>query len=420
VRIPVIIPNLGSTLRAKTEQLAGEQATIVERIYATIAASNAAYRSLPEPHREDVRAHIALSVELWFKTLLDGESPDADDRELLDAYGRRRVHLGVPLAALLGAIRIGSQELWRVMVGLGMDDREVIDGLLTTVGPCLLVFFEQIARSIGTAYVDEQNQQAPWRQALRNELVCLVFSFPDDVPRFRRTCESLGLDPTIPRVAIALDMASPDMLASLSDSELEQLILSISRQVKIASDDLVRTVHRGRLVIWVPTIRGESMLATDRQMQTYAHALVRAVPQVRDVGVGLMNEGAAGWARSVEEALKALQAGRRRSKDSGVFLYSDLAVTDSVLCSDNVLRYLNSLLERISIEPELLSTLSTYFDQGQHRKLTANAIGIHPNTLNYRLDRIETILGAQLDDPGWISKLDLVVQLRRLSQARDM
>jgi sugar diacid utilization regulator len=407
---------MGPKLRAKTEQLASEHTRIVERVYMAISASEDVYRALPEPHRNDVRAHIAFSVELWFKSLLAGQAPDADDRELLEAYGRRRVHLGVPLAALLGAIRIGAQELWQTMVELGVEDRDVMDGLLNTVCPCLLEFFDRMAQSIGAAYVDEQDRQARWRDSLRNELVCLVFSFPDDGMGFRRACESLDIDPTIPRVALALDVALPEMLASRGESEREQLMLSISRQLKMTSDDLVRTVHRGRLVIWVPTIRGESMLATDRQMQTHAHALVRAVPQVRSVGVGLMNEGAAGWATSVDEAFKALQAGRHSSKGPRVFLYSDLAVIDSVLCSSNVLRYLNSILGRISIEQELLSTLATYFDQDQHRKLTASALGIHPNTLNYRLDRIETILGAHLDDPAWISKLDLVIQLRRLSQ----
>lgn len=415
MRNTVTVPDLGATLRARIEQLASEQARIVERVYTVVAGSDEAYRALPEPHRDDVRAHIAFSVTLWFRTVLGGRDPGPGDRELLEAYGRRRVHLGVPLTALLAAIRIGSQELWQAMVERGLEDREVLEGLLTTVCPCLLGFFDQLAQSVGVAYVDEQQRQARWRQSLRNELVCVVFSFPDDLAGFRRACESLGLDATIPRVALALDLAIPDILASRHEGEVEQLVLAIARQLKLATDDLVTAVHQGRLVIWVPAVRGESMLTTDLRMRTQAHALSRSVSQVLGVGVGLMSEGAAGWATSVDEAFKALQAGRRRGEGPPVFLYSDQAVTDSVLGTENVLRYLNSILERISIEPELLVTLATYFDQGQHRKLTASALGIHPNTLNYRLARLESILGAKLDHPGWISKLDLVIQLRRLS-----
>jgi len=409
-------PELGATLRANIERLASDSDRIVERVYSAVTVSDEAYRTLPAAHRDDVRAHVAFSVGLWFKTLLGGRAPGPEDRDLLEAYGRRRVHLGVPLTALLAAIRIGSLELWQAMVESGVEDREVLTGLLITVCPSLLGFFDQLAQSIGVAYVDEQQRQARWRQSLRNELVCVVFSFPDDVVGFRRACDALGLDSTVPRVALALDLVIPDILASRHEAEVEQLVLAIARQLKLATDDLVSAVHQGRLVIWVPAVRGDSMLTTDRRMRTHAHSLVRAVPQVHGVGVGLMNEGAAGWGMSVDEAFKALQAGRPRGDGPRVFLYSDQAVTDSVLGTDNVLRYLSSILERISIEPELLSTLATYFDQGQHRKLTASALGIHPNTLNYRLARIESILGAQLDNPGWISKLDLVIQLRRLSR----
>lgn len=416
MRISVTVPELGAALRARIEQLASEHDRIAERVYLAVTVSDEAYRKLPEPHRADVRAHVGFSVALWFKVLLGARAPGTGDRDLLEAYGRRRVHLGVPLTALLAAIRIGSQVLWQAMVELGLEDREVREGLITTVCPSLLGFFDQLAQSIGVAYVDEQQRQARWRQSLRNELVYVVLSFPDDVAGFRRACESLGLDSTIPRVALALDLAIPGILASRHESEVEQLLLAIARQLKLATDDLVSATHQGRLVLWVPAVRGESMLATDLRMRTYAQSLVRALSQVHGVGVGLMNEGAAGWAASVDEAFKALQAGRRRGEDPSVFLYSDQAVTDSVLGTDNVLRYFNSLLERISIEPELLSTLATYFDQGQHRKLTASALGIHPNTLNYRLARIESILGAQLDNPGWISKLDLVIQLHRLSR----
>ena len=416
MRISVTVPELGAALRAKIEQLASEQSRIVERVYLAVTLSDEAYRTLPEPHRDDVQAHIAFSVTLWFKTLLGDRATGPGDRDLLEAYGRRRVHLGVPLTALLSAIRIGSLELWQAMVERGAEDREVLEGLLVTVCPCLLGFFDQLAQSIGVAYVDEQQRQARWRQSLRNELVSIVFSFPDDTAGFRRACESLGLDATMPRVALVFDLAIPDILASRHESEAEQLVLAIARQLRLATDDLVTAVHQGRLIIWVPAVRGESMLTTDLRMRTHAHSLVRAVPQVHGVGVGLMNEGAAGWAMSVDEAFKALQAGRRRGEVPSVFVYSDQAVTDSVLGTDNVLRYLNSILERIAIEPELLFTLATYFDQGQHRKLTASALGIHPNTLNYRLARLESILGAKLDNPGWISRLDLVIRLRRLSR----
>lgn len=128
-----------------------------------------------------------------------------------------------------------------------------------------------------------------------------------------------------------------------------------------------------------------------------------------------MNQGPAGWAASADEALKALQSGPRENPDARIYFYSDIVLHEGVRGTDNGLRYLNSLLERLAAEPELLSTLETFFDQLRRRKVTADVLGIHPNTLNHRLERIEALLGAELDDARWIAKLHVAVRLWRRS-----
>ncbi len=45
--------------------------------------------------------------------------------------------------------------------------------------------------------------------------------------------------------------------------------------------------------------------------------------------------------------------------------------------------------------------------------MTAGSLGIHPNTLNYRLDRIEALLDAKIDDPTWIARLFIALRLRK-------
>ncbi|MBN3846792.1 PucR family transcriptional regulator [Paraburkholderia sp. Ac-20342] len=67
----------------------------------------------------------------------------------------------------------------------------------------------------------------------------------------------------------------------------------------------------------------------------------------------------------------------------------------------------------MSGEPKLVSTLEVYLEQNQRRRRTALVPGIPPNTLNCRIERIESLLGASLDDVGWISKLDIAFKLRR-------
>jgi DNA-binding PucR family transcriptional regulator len=52
-----------------------------------------------------------------------------------------------------------------------------------------------------------------------------------------------------------------------------------------------------------------------------------------------------------------------------------------------------------------------------HRKVTAGRLEIHTNTLDYRLSRIESILGAPLSDLGLVATLNTALRLRRISAA---
>lgn len=131
-----------------------------------------------------------------------------------------------------------------------------------------------------------------------------------------------------------------------------------------------------------------------------------------------MNHGARGWARSMEEALKALDFFSGERAERAVRRYSNILVEDGIRGSENALRYLVSLLEQLGNEPDLLLTLETYLNLGRRRGHTAKRLGIHPNTLDYRLGRVEELLGARLADADWVNRLDIALRLRRYSSGR--
>ncbi|WP_305729815.1 PucR family transcriptional regulator [Burkholderia ubonensis] len=103
---------------------------------------------------------------------------------------------------------------------------------------------------------------------------------------------------------------------------------------------------------------------------------------------------------------------RRRGGDGPLHRFSDIAVGECIRSHDSALGYLLSLMQELSGEQDLMLTLETFFANMQRRKVTAAALGVHPNTLDHRLERIENILGVRLDHAAWIAKLEIALKLQ--------
>jgi sugar diacid utilization regulator len=414
--VSIRIPPLKGRLRELTLSLAKEPSVVADRIYEILKANDAGYAELPPVVRQDVKEFLQFSTQLWFKSLLEGSPLTEAEMQVIADSSRRRVHQGLALTSMLRAARLGPRELWRTLLEKVGDDRIARDELLQLFSFYLLDYFDDLSQRMAAAYLDEQFQRTRWRDALRYELLSVIFGFHDDEVAFDRATAALGLDGSVPRVCIAFDVTMPDVLPSHVEGELDRLVLGIARALGVTPDALVRAVHRDRMVVWVPVIRGDSTLAVDNFMQRQAASVVNAIANVHRVGIGLMNHGARGWSASLDEAFKALDGGLRLTPSRPVVSFSEMVLNEGVMRSSASLRYLDSIIERLSHEPDLLSTLGAFFEAGQHRKNASKTLGIHPNTLNYRLGRIEEILGASLDDASWLARLHVALTLRAATE----
>jgi len=410
------VPEISSRLHRRTALLAADLTPVIGRTFAVLNALDE-YRTLTPTARHEVFESVQLSARIWFEVLLSGKSLPEHEISALQQFGRMRVHQRVPLSCVLNAVRIGLREIWRAYVALGEEDATLTEELLVKISPFLFEYFDLLAQITVQTYLTEQYEQASWREPLLHQLYSIVFHSPGDVEGFRATADALGMDFAAPRIALAMDIDVAVLgLASRNDA-LDRIVVAAARHLHAAPDNLVRAWHRQRLIIWVPCPPGDSVSRCDQKMTTYATSLAYAVPEIRRIGIGLMNDGPSGWAASVEEAIRALDFGSGDGTDRRVCAWSSFVIEEGVRRADNVRRYLLSLVEQLSNEPGLLTTLEVYFAKGQRRSTAANALNIHPNTLNYRIERIETILGASLTDVSWIAKLSVALRLRHAVSA---
>lgn len=410
----IYAPKISEQLRERTASLAKNPASVVEPTYDLLMKVEG-YKELPSVVKHDILESLSLSARMWFDSLLTGRPPALEEMNAFYEFGRRRVHQRVPLQSVLRAFRLGSREIWRAYIEFGEQNEAVVNELLFGISPYLFDYFDLMAQSIAQAYLEEQLQQSRWRTALCHQLYSIVFNSPEDLAGFRETAEAIGLDSTAPYVALAIDVDLSGHAGFERERVFDAIEDAAARHLGVQAENMVRAWHRGRLILWLPGTRGNPINQADRLLIERAGALARAIPEIHAIGLGLMNEGAQGWAISVDEATRALDFAATSGTNAPVFPYSRIVIEESARLAVNAQRYLVSLLEQLANEPDLLATLETYFEHGQRRGQSASALGIHPNTLNYRIDRIENLLGASLDDVSWTAKLSVALKLRRLS-----
>lgn len=402
-------PTLSRQLRPTVRALSRQAESIVGRVYVAVRAEVPEYGAVRDASvLAEIESMIRVNVGIWFRALLDGRPPDADTLRPVADFARRRVHQGIPMTSLLHSFRVGCTVLWQAFLDGVQHQHAARDEVLLRISPYMLYHTDLLGQTISHAYADEQRRGERWQSRLQHELCSLVFDRSEDVEGFHERAQALGVDPLARRIALAFLLPPPGQARGSAEDELEALT---SQLAPAGEPRPIGTLRRAHALIWIAVPSGENTIHRERRL---AGQLAQLPAPRAPVGVGLAGMGPQGWRLSAEQALRALDIGRRLAAPAAVFRYSDYVLDDTALQSRNVAGYLESLLELIAPEPHLLETLDCYFLQRRQRKAVAATLAIHPNTLAYRLQRIEALLKGDLDNLSWQSRLSAALLMRRM------
>ena len=137
------------------------------------------------------------------------------------------------------------------------------------------------------------------------------------------------------------------------------------------------------------------------------------------VGVGTIRDGIPGIRRSHGEARQALLLGRRMHGPGHLTLFGDLGVYRLIFAAEGLPEltdlYLQTLGELLTYDRQnnagLVGTLDAFFAANGSPKEAAERLGVHRNTVLYRLDRIREITSYDLDDAGLRMRLQLALHI---------
>ena len=141
-------------------------------------------------------------------------------------------------------------------------------------------------------------------------------------------------------------------------------------------------------------------------------------PATASVGIGNLAGSVNELARSHVEARQALRLARRAGRGSRVTSYRSLGAFRLLLevQSPEALRgFVNEVLGPLlkyaeSRETPLLETLEALVAARWVRRGAARALGIHINSMGYRIERIQGLAGLSLNDPE--TRVAIAIALR--------
>ena len=123
------------------------------------------------------------------------------------------------------------------------------------------------------------------------------------------------------------------------------------------------------------------------------------------------HSGLDGLVKGYGEAKTTLNLGLKLYPDRNVYIYSDIILPRliSQIPQPEQEYFINYYLKNLLKKPQLLKTLGAYFSADLDLRATAQKLNIHKNTLYYRFDKIQKLIG--LNPRSFHNSLKIVLAL---------
>jgi len=327
-----------------------------------------------------------------------------------------RVSAGRPPRPLdVVPVRAGADMLGLLAVGVGEHPTEA-EGRLRALEHGSTVLALELAKERAAAEVERR---------LRGDLVEEVLAGgleADEAERIARQAERLGH--RLPQRAwvVVLEADDDKTEAALgARGQQDRLDGALSGLVRSRLPGALTLVRSASAVFLVPDELAPDLAAVEKlATQVLAAAAPVMKPGSGSVGIGNLANGVGELARSHVEARQALRLTRRAGGRGRIASYRSLGAFRLLLevqSPDALRRFVDELLGPLleyaqSRDTPLLETLEALSAARWVRRAAARQLGIHINSMTYRVERIQALTGLQLDDPETRVAISIALRAR--------
>jgi sugar diacid utilization regulator len=366
-------------------------------------------------------AHLGRCVVIQdhIRRVIAGASPDGDD------HWRRLTEPGAEPEPLSVAVRVGREVAGHLLLSaeqeIGPIDRALVDVAVTGVAL-------EFAKIRATLEVEER---------LRGEAMSdlLTGTYPNEAAMSARAAR-LGLDLGRPHDLLVIDVArdvedrgSGERVddGEVPEDDLERRVVAVVREHLAARAPRSVTVPHGGAVIVLAArpARGE------RDLRALGAELTTVLEGA--AGEGTVTIALGGTCERPDDYAPAFAASRRaldvmlKLGRRGAIVGARELGPYGLLLQASSLEDLESF-SRDTLAPllehdqrhgsDLLGTLRVYLEEDRVQRRAAARCFIHVNTVVYRINRIEGLIGRSLDDPSTVFDVTLALRVLDVLEAR--
>ncbi len=363
---------------------------IVEAAIAEIRSRGGMRDYSQQALERNLRLGLTDAVDRWFEPARPSAAPD-----LHFALGRAQARSGRSLDELMAFYRIAGQAMWRRVAELGAQlgaRPQDLYRLAETGFGCV----DELSTHAVAGFSEEQSLRSGASQSRRSEFVRLLLRAPQPPPAVLQAAAATAgveLSPTV-----AIFVGPGEMYEAFARSALDQAVLG-PREAEFVGVlfDPDGPERRARLRAAAERAGARLALGPAVPLSAAGESLARARALLTLMLAGLAGRAGAGSLAGAEEHELELLLG-----------------TDPRLAGEYADRRLAPLsrVPGAATRANLAMTLQAWLRSPGQRKTIAQELGVHPQTVRYRMARLRELFGELLDDPDGRFELELALRLR--------
>jgi hypothetical protein len=312
-----------------------------------------------------------------------------ESRQLVAGLGSGEFRQGRSMDALLSAYRMGARVVFREMSRMSVE-RQLGQSVVVDLGESILAYIDELSAVSAEAYAVEQSERAGAVDRRRTELLDLLLRGQADEAALRQTAAMAdwSLPPRMVVVTLPVDRSAglrvrlgPGTL--VVERETDAVVLVPARKTKAARSDLERAL-RGRGASVGPA-GGWEKVPDSLRLAVLAASVLPPRDGPEDPPIWA-DEHLAEVILGAEPSAIAELANRRLAPLQGL---------------------------RPAQRERLAETLLSWLRHWGQRGPVAAELGIHPQTVGYRVAQLRELFGDALEDPEARFELELALHAGR-------